>query len=87
MKKYFMCETGNEVKFGDRIELDLTEDLENGNMVHRHLDCKFHPMLVELLEEEGIIEEEEDDTEDETTLEELERRVIELEGIVAELTK
>lgn len=55
MKKYFLIESGKEVKFGDRIQLDLVDDLSNGHQIHKHLDCKFHPMLVDMLEEQGFI--------------------------------
>lgn len=66
MKKYFMKGTEDEVQFGDMIELDLTEDMENGHVRHHHLDCKFIPDLVPLLLEQDIIEEVEDE-EEETT--------------------
>lgn len=58
-KKYFMQETGKELKFGDMIELNLTKDLPNGHVKHLHFECKFIPDLIPLLLEEGIIEEKE----------------------------
>lgn len=59
MKKYFMQETAEELKFGDMIVLDLSEDMKNGHTKHYHLECKFMPELVPILLEEGIIKEEE----------------------------
>lgn len=73
MKKYFMKDTEDELQFGDLIELDLTEDMPNGNVKHRHLDCKFLPDLIDTLLEAGVIEEEdvEDEEEEEETTEEV----------------
>ena len=62
MKKYFFKESGKEVKFGDMITLDLSEELPNGNVKYRHLDCKFVPGIAQYLIDEDIIEVE--DTED-----------------------
>ena len=59
MKKYFMQETAEELKFGDMIVLDLSRDMENGHTKHLHLECKFIPELVPILLEEGVIKEEE----------------------------
>lgn len=59
MKKYFMQETAEELKFGDMIVLDLSRDMENGHTKHHHLECKFIPELVPILLEEGVIKEEE----------------------------
>lgn len=59
MKKYFLQETAEELKFGDMIVLDLSHDMENGHTKHHHLECKFMPELVPILLEEGIIEEKE----------------------------
>lgn len=56
MKKYFMQGTAEEVKTGDMIELDLTEDLPNGHVKHHHLECKFIPQLIPLLLKSGVIE-------------------------------
>lgn len=56
MKKYFMQGTAEELKFGDMIVLDLSEDLKNGNVKHHHLECRFIPQIVPLLVEEGVIE-------------------------------
>ena len=47
--------TDDELQFGDQIELDITKD-EEDRTVHRHMDCKFIPELVELLLENDIIE-------------------------------
>lgn len=59
MKKYFMKNSGEEVKFGDMIELDFTKDTEDGHTCHHHLECKFIPGLIPLLLEKNIIEEKE----------------------------
>lgn len=56
MKKYFMKETGEEIQFGDIISLDLT-DTKGKITTHKHVECKFHPMLVDSLIEQNIIEE------------------------------
>lgn len=66
MKKYFMQETAEELKFGDMIVLDLSHDMENGHTKHHHLECKFIPELVPILLEEGVIKEE--DVKDEKPL-------------------
>lgn len=59
MKKYFMKNSGEEVKFGDMIELNFTKDTEDGHTCHHHLECKFIPDLIPLLLEKDIIEEKE----------------------------
>lgn len=59
MKKYFMQETAEELKFGDMIVLDLSHDMKNGHTKHYHLECKFIPELVPILLEEGVIVEKE----------------------------
>ncbi len=59
MKKYFMKNSGEEVKFGDMIELDFTKDTEDGHTHHHHLECKFIPGLIPLFLEQDIIEEKE----------------------------
>lgn len=64
MKKYFMKGTEDEVQFGDMIELDLTEDMDNGHVKHHHLECKFLPEMVAMFLEEGVVEEVEDDEEE-----------------------
>ena len=56
MKKYFMQGTADELKFGDMILLDLTEEMPNGKVKHHHVECKFIPEAVPMLLEEGIIE-------------------------------
>lgn len=56
MKKYYFKENGKELKFGDMLEVDLSEDLPNGKTHYHHLECKFHPSLVDLLLDAGIIE-------------------------------
>lgn len=55
MKKYFLKSSNEELKFGDMIELDMTADLPDGRVKHRHLECEFIPQLVDLLHKEGII--------------------------------
>ena len=59
MKKFFLKETGKELQFGDMIELDFTQEMPNGKTKYHHLECKFHPMLVPILLESGVIEEKE----------------------------
>lgn len=89
MKKYYFKESGEELKFGDYIELDLTKDTKDGHTRHHHFECKFLPEFVDFLLEEGVIEEEEDtlDFLDKDFIngileanEELEKRVDTLEG-------
>lgn len=90
--------TEDEVTFGDMIEMDLTKDLPNGSVKHKHLECKFIPEIVPLLLEEEVIEEvnikeeEEEDTESCPVVEslikaneDLELRVDNLESAVATL--
>lgn len=96
MKKYFMKGTEDELQFGDMVELDLTEDMPNGGVKHKHLECKFVPELVDMLLEDDIIEEVDDEEEamdDECPImeelikanEALELRVDNLESAVATL--
>lgn len=98
MKKYFMKGTEDELQFGDMVELDLTEDMPNGGIKHKHFECKFVPELISILLEEGVIEEvdekDEEDTMDEgcPVMEELikanealELRVDHLEDVVKSL--
>lgn len=66
MKKYFMKGTSDEVKFGDMIVLDLTEDKEDGKVLHHHLDCKFVPDLIPMLLEQEVIEEVSEGEDEET---------------------
>lgn len=54
-----MQETAEELKFGDMIVLDLSEDMKNGHTKYHHLECKFIPELVPILLEEGVIVEKE----------------------------
>lgn len=70
MKKYFMKGTDDEVQFGDKIVLDLTEDLHNGKVKHHHLNCKFIPDLVPMLLEQDVVEEVEVDDEEEEEISE-----------------
>lgn len=74
MKKYFMKDSGEELKFGDMIELDFTKDTNDGHTCHHYLECKFIPGLIPMLLEQGIIEEKEfenknNDTPDDSCLE------------------
>lgn len=66
MKKYFMKGTEDELQFGDMVELDLTEDMSNGGIKHKHFECKFVPELVSILLEEGVIEEVDEEDEEDT---------------------
>ena len=70
MKKYFMKGTEDELQFGDLVELDITEDMPNGKIKHKHLDCKFMPDLIDTLLEAGVIEEVDVDDEEEEEEEE-----------------
>ena len=97
MKKFFMKGTDEEVQFGDRIDLNLVKETEDG-IEHKSMSIKFNPLLVNMLKEEGVIEEREvkegldfkslvQNNKEQALLEkisELEDRIIELEGIVAE---
>lgn len=69
-----MKDSGEELKFGDMIELDFTKDTNDGHTCHHHLECKFIPGLIPMLLEQGIIEEKEfenknNDTPDDSCLE------------------
>lgn len=55
MKKYFLKDSNEELKFGDIIELDFTKDTEDGHTRHHHLECKFIPDLIPLLLKQEII--------------------------------
>lgn len=113
MKKYFMTGTDDELEYGDIIKVDLSKGKK-----HEHIECKFHPALVGILLDEGIIEirdveekeEEEEDTKDflefdddddiigmlnevlemqeeqAKLLDKLTDRLIELEGVIADLS-
>lgn len=113
MKKYFMTGTDDELEYGDIIKVDLSKGKK-----HEHIECKFHPALVGILLDEGIIEmrdveekeEEEEDTKDflefdddddillmldeildmqkeqGKNLDKLCDRLIELEGVIADLS-
>lgn len=50
--------TDDVLEFGDMIELDLTEDLPNGHVKHRHLECKFidEPEIIDMLLDTDVIE-------------------------------
>ena len=67
MKKYFMKDSGEELKFGDMIELDFTKDTNDGHTCHHHLECKFIPGLIPMLLEQKIIEEREFENKDTDT--------------------
>ena len=95
MKKYFMKGTGEELEFGDTVEVTLTKKV------------KFTPEFVDLLLEEDIIEEQDDEKANENihedviefaeiwdfidgmleANEELEKRVENLEEIVQEINR
>lgn len=69
-----MKDSGEELKFGDMIELDFTKDTNDGHTCHHYLECKFIPGLIPMLLEQGIIEEKEfenknNDTPDDSCLE------------------
>ena len=97
--RYFWKSSDEELFIGDRVELDLSKELENGHTLHTHMDCKFIPELIPILLEKDLIRVEEGDKEEdieEDALEEtlaiiidnqdtLEHRVEELEKTVEEL--
>lgn len=59
MKKYYMKETGNEVKLGDPIELDFMKT-EDGKVVDEaHISGILTPSLIPLLLKKGLMEERE----------------------------
>ena len=57
MKKYYLVESGEEVKFGEILVLELTKEGKNST-IHKHMEVKFIPELVDILLEQGIIKEE-----------------------------
>ena len=56
MKKYFLKNSNEELKFGDIIEMDFTKDTEDGHTRHHHLECKFIPDLIPLLLKQDCLE-------------------------------
>ena len=58
MKKYYMKETGNEVNFGDTLELDFIKKTKNG-VEHEHIKCPFHPSIIPLLKKKALLVEKE----------------------------
>lgn len=92
MKKYFMKDSGEELKFGDMIELDFTKDTNDGHTCHHHLECKFIPGLIPMLLEQKIIEEREfenenTDTPDDDCLETAQMIMSTLETITSKIKK
>lgn len=59
MKKYFLKKTGEELKFGEALNLELTKRNEGKGVKYCYLNCDFTPDLVSLLLEFDIIEERE----------------------------
>lgn len=53
--KYFIKNTGEELEFGDVLELDLTKDHKDGTVEHRHMECRFMPELVADLIDQDVI--------------------------------
>lgn len=103
MKKYFLKGTGEEVKIGDIVALDLEGKGERGDKIFEHLEVKATPMMLSLLMDEGVIEEKDFQKEIEgvrinfeelkkhtvkgkidAKLDELDKRLTEVEGIIAE---
>lgn len=70
MKKYYLVESGEEIKFGEILVLELTKEGKNST-IHKHMEVKFIPELVDILLEQGIIKEEdvENKEEDDVTFE------------------
>ena len=67
MKKYFLKNSNEELKFGDIIELDFTKDTKDGHTRYHHLECKFIPDLIPLLLKQEIIIEKEIESKDTKT--------------------
>jgi len=103
MKKYFLRGTGEEVKIGDIVALDLEGTGENGEKVFEHLEVKATPAMLSLLIDEGTVEEKDlgeaikgikskvEELKNQTAegkisvkLDELDKRLTEVEGIIAE---
>ena len=103
MKKYFLKGTGEEVKIGGIVALDLEGKGKRGDKVREHLEVRVNPMMLALLIEEGVIEERnlEDKMKEikfnieelkkhtvkgkiDAKLDELDKRLTEVEGIIAE---
>ena len=57
-KKYYLKGTDEELKFGDKIELDMAKE-KKGKTIHHHVECRFLPELVDLLLESDVIEQRE----------------------------
>ena len=57
MKTYFVIDTGEELQYGDTIELELTKKSSNGKQMYKYLEFEFTPENVQELLAEGIIEE------------------------------
>lgn len=102
MKKYFLKNSNEKLKFGDIIELDFTKDTEDGHTRHHHLECKFIPDLIPLLlKQEIIVEKEVEDKDTDTsdddcletaqmiisTLEAFDRKIKQLDDKIASLNK
>lgn len=100
MTKYYLAGTNDELEFGDMIEVLLVKDLKNGKKKYEKVECKFTEDSLPYLLDLEIIEEKEgndlidfdDDLEIDEAWEEmaekvsdLEDRVIELEGIIADM--
>lgn len=97
MKKYFIKESGEEVQFGDTIEMDFTKNMPNSKVRHYHIDCEFIKELLPIfLENEVIIEKEIGEENKDSIIDfgspsskidndSLEDRVTYLEGKVADL--
>ena len=98
MKKYFLKESGEELKFGDMLVLDF---YNCDGAVCDHMEVKFTPDRVKILTVGNVIEEKNvpdfkginfgelkkhtGKSKIEAKFEELENRITELEGLVAEL--
>ena len=55
MNKFFLKETGEEIKFGDELVLKMEKDTKHKKL-YKELTVEFSPLLAPLLLEEGIIE-------------------------------
>lgn len=55
MKKYYLQDTAEELKIGDMIQLDFTEDKPNSHVKVYSMEVKFIPPLIPLLIEQGVV--------------------------------
>lgn len=54
MEKYFLKENGEEIEFGDYIELTLSKKCGNAS-IYKTLGVTFTPDIVDILVDEGVV--------------------------------